>query len=65
LSAFMWASLELTMPMTAPRESKSAPPELPGWTVDGVKQHGRSNDNHLGRLIGHDCRRLVVHVMAP
>jgi AraC family transcriptional regulator len=33
--------------------------------LDGVKQHGRLNDNHLGRLIGHDCRRLVVHVRAP
>jgi transposase len=22
------------------------------WNLDGVKQHGRSNDNHLGRLTG-------------
>ena len=33
--------------------------------MDGVKQHGRLNDNHLGRLDGDDCRRLLVHVVAP
>ena len=30
--------------------------------LDGVKQDGRSKDNHLGRLVGDDCRRLGVHV---
>ena len=29
--------------------------------VDSVKQDVRCNDNHLGRLVGDDCRRLVVH----
>jgi retron-type reverse transcriptase len=33
--------------------------------VDSVKQHGWLNDNHLDRLDGDDCRRLMVHVMAP
>jgi serine/threonine protein kinase HipA of HipAB toxin-antitoxin module len=33
--------------------------------VDGVKQHVRLNDNHLGRLDGDDCRRSLVHVVAP
>jgi hypothetical protein len=39
------------------------------WTynprLDGVKQHGRLNDNHLCRLDGDDCRRLRVHGVAP
>ena len=29
--------------------------------LDGVKQHGRSNDNHPGRLDGNECRWLLVH----
>ena len=33
--------------------------------VDSVKQRDRLNDNHLGRLVGDDCRRLLVHVVAP
>ena len=32
--------------------------------MDGVKQHDRLNDNHLGRLVGDDCRWLMVHVAA-
>jgi hypothetical protein len=35
------------------------------FLLDSVKQHGRLNDNHLGRLDGDDCRRLLVHVVAP
>jgi len=38
---------------------------IAGTELDGVKQHGRLNDNHLGRLDGDDCRRLLVHVVAP
>lgn len=30
-------------------------------TVDGVNQHGRSNDIHLGRLDGDERRCLVGH----
>lgn len=30
-------------------------------TLDGVKQHGRVNDIHLGRLDGDECRCLVGH----
>ena len=33
--------------------------------LDSVKQRDRLNDNHLGRLVGDDCRRLLVHVVAP
>ena len=33
--------------------------------LDGVKQGVRCNDNHLGWSIGDDCRRLVLHVVAP
>ena len=33
--------------------------------VDSVKQEVRLNDNHPGRLDGDDCRRLMVHVVAP
>ena len=40
-------------------------PAYAGKVLDGVKQHGRLNDNHLGRLDGDDCRRLMVHVVAP
>jgi hypothetical protein len=29
--------------------------------LDGVKQHGRSNDIHLGRLDGDECRWLDGH----
>jgi hypothetical protein len=38
----------------ADREDDHAP-------LDGVNQDGRSNDNHLGRLDGDECRWLVVH----
>lgn len=34
-------------------------------TLDGVKQDVRCNDNHLGRFVRDDCRRLVLHVVAP
>ena len=30
-------------------------------TLDGVKQHGRLNDIHLGRLDGDECRWSRVH----
>jgi hypothetical protein len=33
--------------------------ELP--RLDGVKQDGRSNDIHLGRLGGDECRCLEGH----
>ena len=31
--------------------------------MDSVKQHGRFNDNHLGRLGGDECRFLAGHGM--
>jgi hypothetical protein len=34
---------------------------LSGRTLDGVKQDGRSNDIHLGRLDGVECRWLGGH----
>ena len=36
------------------------PATLKGDKMDGVKQDVRSNDNHLGRSAGYDCRWLAV-----
>jgi hypothetical protein len=33
--------------------------------TDNVNHLGRSDDNHPGRFDGDDCRRLMVHVVAP
>jgi hypothetical protein len=30
-------------------------------SVDSVKQEVRCSDIHLGRLVGDDCRRLMIH----
>jgi transposase len=53
------------MPAAHRAHAQWTPQRLLHWGLDGVKQHGRLNDNHLGRLDGDDCRRLMVHVAAP
>ena len=37
-------------------EKRDLAANIEGRTLDGVKQHGRSNDNHPGRLDGDECR---------